>query len=62
MSNKEDDIDAAMGTLYGELLAAFREAKANDLRWYTCEDLIETALAEVFPGIKAKHKYADIPF
>jgi hypothetical protein len=51
MSTKQDDADAAMGDLYGELLKAFREAKKNGIKWYNCEDFAETAIAEVFPDI-----------
>jgi hypothetical protein len=49
MSTEQDDTETAMGTLYGELLIAFREAKENGIRWYNCEDIAERATAEVFP-------------
>jgi hypothetical protein len=66
MSTERDDTEAAMGTLYGELLIAFREAKENGLTWYNCEAVAETANAEVFPDtdIEAERRAAlkAVPF
>jgi hypothetical protein len=65
MSTKQDDADAAMGDLYGELLKAFREAKKNGITWYNCESVAETAIAEVFPDIadiRAERKAATIRY
>jgi hypothetical protein len=62
MSTKQDDIEAAMGALYGALLIAFREAKENGLRWYACEDIAEVANAEVFLDVGLEAKAKTIPF
>ena len=54
MSTKQDDADAAMGDLYGELLKAFREAKESGLQWLDGEAIAYEALNEAFPGADAE--------
>jgi hypothetical protein len=61
MSTELDDIETAMGALYGELLIAFREAKENGLTWHDCEAVAENANGEVF-YVEAETKVRTIPF